>query len=490
MTANVDERTPVIVGVGLVSQRTERSLDALEPIELMIRAAREAGEDSRQPSILEDIERIYVPIGRWRYRDPGGLITKAVGAQRATTVSALVGVSQQTVIADACARIVEGEISTALVAGGEAGYRLLRGRIEGTELHDRESADHADVVWKPEKEIVPEYERKSGLGDDAVGYYAILESAYRFARGISRDERERAVASAYHELSKVAADNPEGWENEPLSPEAILSARKLADPYGKYHVANWSVDQASALLLTSLGAATRAGIPASKLVFAHSSAEANHMLNVSARAALDRCPGAETAAQAALDAAGCTAAELDWVELYSCFPVAMDVYAEALGLSQDSPRSFTGGMPFAGGPFNNFVIHATAQLVKRLRSRRESRGLISTVSGVLTKQGFSVWGSAPNPSGYQSVDTTSETREATEERSVAPDYSGRGRIAGYTVMYDRKGPQAGVAVIDTEDSCRTVARNDEPKWMAEMVADEWVGRCVEVHAGRWTVPQG
>ena len=114
----------------------------------------------------------------------------------------------------------------------------------------------------------------------------------------------------------------------------------------------------------------------------------------------------------------------------------------------------------------------------------------STISGVLTKQGFSVWGRAPNPSGYQSVDTTAEARAGSEERTVAPDYSGRGKIAGYTVMYDRKGPQAGVAVIDTEDSRRTVARNDDPKWMAEMLADEWVGRRVEVNAGRWTTPQG
>jgi acetyl-CoA C-acetyltransferase len=484
---SADDQTPVIVGVGLISQRVEHSLEAEEPIELMIRAAQRAGEDSGRPSILRDVERIYVPIGRWRYRNPAGLIAKALQAKQAATVSALVGVSQQSVITDACSRIAEGEISTALVAGGEAGYRLLRSRIEGTELHDRVSADLADVVWKPDRDIVPDFERESGLGSDAVGYYAILESAYRFARGISRSARDRSIAAQYHALSRIAAENPDAWDDEVTPVETILGGRKLADPYGKFHVANWSVDQGSALLLMSLGAARKAGVPPSKIVYAHSSAEANHMVNVSARAELERCPGAEASARAALDLAGCRSSELDWVELYSCFPVAMDVYAEALGLSPDAPRSFTGGMPFAGGPFNNFVLHATAQLIKRLRSRPDARGLVSTVSGVLTKQGFSIWGSAPNPNGYGSIDVTDQVRRSTKERPIATDYRGSGRIAGYTVMHDRTGPQVGVAVIDTDDSRRTVARTEDPAVMAAMAAEEWLRRRVYVDNLRFTV---
>ncbi len=482
-----EARTPVIAGVGLVTQRTENALEADEPIELMIRAAKIAAEDAGNPRILSNLERIYVPIGRWRYRDPGGLIATAVGAERAKTVSALVGVSQQTVIADACSRIADGEIECALVAGGEAGYRLLRARIDGVELRDRESAEPSDVVWKPDKEIVPAYEREAGLGNDAVGYYAVLESAYRVARGIPRDERANNVAAQYHELSRIAVANPDGWDDEVVSQQAILEGRPLADPYGKFHVANWSVDQASSLLLMSHAAAKRAGVPASDLAFAMSSAEANHMVNTSARAELDRCPGAEVAARAALEAAQCTAAELDWVELYSCFPVAMDLYAEALELPPGAARSFTGGMPFAGGPFNNFVIHATAQLAKRLRTRPGSRGLVSTVSGVLTKQGFAVWGRDPNPEGFRAQDVTGETRRRFAEIPVASDYSGPGRVAGCTVMHDRKGPTAGVVVVDTRDARRAVARNDDPDVMASMVAEEWVGRSVEVEAGRWTV---
>lgn len=485
-----DERTPVIAGVGLVSQRIESSLEAAEPIELMIEATRAAGEDAGRPRMLADLERIYVPIGRWRYRDPGGLIAEAVGANGATTVSAMVGVSQQTVIADACSRIADGEIQSALVAGGEAGYRLLRSRIEGSELRDRESPDPSDVVWKPEKEIIPAFEREAGLGNDAVGYYAVLESAYRVARRAPRGERERAVAAQYHELSRIAAANPDGWDDEVVSAEAILEGRRLADPYGKFHVANWSVDQASALLLMSVGAARRAGVPASKLVFAQSSAEANYMVNITSRAELDRCPGAEVAARAALGAAQCTAVDLDWVELYSCFPIAMDLYAEALGLDPDAARSFTGGMPFAGGPFNNFVLHATAQLVKRLRTRPGSRGLVSTVSGVLTKQGFAVWGREPNPEGFRAIDVSDETRRRFAELPVAIDYCGAGRIAGYTVMYDRSGPHTAVAVVDTDDSRRTIARCQDPELMTAMVQEEWVERRVEVASGQWTVARG
>lgn len=154
------------------------------------------------------------------------------------------------------------------------------------------------------------------------------------------------------------------------------------------------------------------------------------MSNISSRGELDRCPGAEAAARAALDAASCTADALDFVELYSCFPIAMDLYAEALGLAPDATRSFTGGMPFAGGPFNNFVLHATAQLAKRLRGESGTRGLVSTVSGVLTKQGFAIWGSEANPQGFRAVDVTSEAQAQTLEQPVVVAYSGRGSHRG------------------------------------------------------------
>ena len=122
---------PVLVGVGMATQREEDARNALEPLALMERAVRQAGDDCGVPALLAEVGRIAVPKGRWHYADPAGAIAAAIGAQRATTLLATVGVLQQTLIGDACRRIAEGEVSAALVVGGDSGYRLLRARIAG-----------------------------------------------------------------------------------------------------------------------------------------------------------------------------------------------------------------------------------------------------------------------------------------------------------------------------------------------------------------------
>ena len=120
----IDPRTPVLVGIGLVMQREDDPGLALEPVGLMIEAARKAGADTGAPHVLAQVDRICVPQGRWKYGDPGRLIAHAIGAARATTVLSRVGVLQQTLIGDACRRVAEGESTAVLVIGGEAGYRI------------------------------------------------------------------------------------------------------------------------------------------------------------------------------------------------------------------------------------------------------------------------------------------------------------------------------------------------------------------------------
>ncbi len=179
----IDPNTPVLVGVGLIQQKEEDPRKAKEPVALMIDAAKAAGADAGPADLLTELENIYVPVGRWRYRNPGKLIAEGIGAQKVKSISALPGVSQQTIISDACTSIARAEISKAMVVGGEAGYRLLRAGIEGIDLEDTVSTDLADVVLKPHEEMQPDYEKDSGLGRMPVGYYAIIDNAFRHAPG-------------------------------------------------------------------------------------------------------------------------------------------------------------------------------------------------------------------------------------------------------------------------------------------------------------------
>ncbi len=470
-------------------QREEDPHRAREPLALMIEAARAAGRDCGAPTLLRETERIAVPVGRWAYRNPGRLIGQALGAARVTSISAVPGVSQQTLLSDACSAIARGDISAAMVIGGEAGYRLQCARRRGIALNDTASTDVPDIEMTPHEEMLPDYEQASGLGSMPVGYYAIVDSAFRRARGYTTMAYRDRIADRYSHFSAVAARNPHAWLRRPLGAAEIRDATPdnpmLAFPYTKLHNSQWNVDQASALLFCSAEKAQALGIARKRWVFPQVFTEANHMLNITARGALDRCVGAELAGRAAFSRAGCTPDELDFLELYSCFPVAVESYAVELGIPGSIDWSVTGGMPFAGGPFNSFVLHTVGQMATRIRAQAHSRGMVTTVSGIITKQGFGIWGADPNPHGYEFLDVTSAVVAATDEREVVPDYHGDASVAGYTVMHDRSGAQRGVVVVDLPGGKRSIASSDDAQVMTRMMSTEFCGVRVSVRDGRF-----
>ena len=196
MTKRLDARTPVLVGVGVAQQKIEAAEDAAEIYQLMVEAVEMAAVDGGSESLLAEAERIYVPRGMWDYSDPARLIAEEIGASQAVTVMAEIGILQQTLLGDACRRIQAGELDIAIVAGGEGRYRQLRAKITGVELDDRVQQGVApDITLTPEAELWSEIEARAGLAMP-VGYYAIMESALRHARGESvAINRDRLAAA-------------------------------------------------------------------------------------------------------------------------------------------------------------------------------------------------------------------------------------------------------------------------------------------------------
>src|SRR5699024_8650995 len=105
-------------------------------------------------------------------------------------------------------------------------------------------------------------------------------------------------------------------------------------------------------------------------------------------------------------------AACEHVEVYSCFPLAVRVQQRELDLPVDVAPTITGGMTFAGGPFNSFVLQATVAMAQRLRERG-GRGLVTTVSGMLTKPGLAVWSSEPPTGAPLVADLAAEADAAT-----------------------------------------------------------------------------
>ena len=80
-----DERNPVLIGVGAVSQRESDPARAVEPVRLMARALERAADDAGSRGWLERADAIAVPRGFWDYGDPARLVAEQVKASRART---------------------------------------------------------------------------------------------------------------------------------------------------------------------------------------------------------------------------------------------------------------------------------------------------------------------------------------------------------------------------------------------------------------------
>ena len=483
----IPPRTPVLVGVGVAMRREDDPARALEPIDLMLEAVRAAGADCGVPALLAEVGSVAVPRGRWRYRNPAGEIARAVGATRATTIVSSVGVLQQALIADACQAIADGEVESALVTGADAGYRILRAKLSGARADERDQDDEPDVRLEPKAELRHPAELAAGLRMP-VGLYAMLESARRAAAGWSIDDHRDRLAARYARFAEIAAANPDSWTGTPLDAAAIRDEGPRnpmqAFPYTRAHCSTWNVDQAAALLFCSAERAAALGVDRSRWVFPIASAESNHMVPLSARADLIRSPGADATARAVLDAGGIAAADIDLIELYSCFPVAVDAFADALDLPPERDLTVTGSMAFAGGPFNNYFLQATARAAILLRAGAGRTALLSCVSGILTKQAFALWSSAPPHGTFVRRDVTAEVAAVTAELPVVEDYTGGGRIVGCTVLHARGEQPSAVMLIDTDDGARALAVSEAEETIAGIERDEWVGRRVQVVSGQ------
>jgi acetyl-CoA C-acetyltransferase len=251
-------------------------------------------------------------------------------------------------------------------------------------------------------------------------------------------------------------------------------------PYTKQHCSYWTVDQAAGHIICSAAAAEAAGIPRERWVFPLASAESNAMIMLSERAEPHRSPAIAAAGRALTELAGIAPADADHVDLYSCFPAAVQVQAAELGLSADRPWTVTGGMSFGGGPLNNYVLQSAARMIQVLREDPGSTGLLTSISGMITKQGMGLWSTTPPATGFHSADVTDQAHADTKTARAVADYTGAGEVLGYTVAYKGEAPSHAIVVAAVTGG-QTVATSDDPVLLADMIATEWVGRSVEIN---------
>lgn len=481
--SGVDPRAPVLVGVGAVTQRATDPYDGPDAWDLMVGAAERAGADSGASRALESIDLVLVPKGIWSYRDPGRALAETFGAANPRSILADVGVLQQTLLTRGAQAIADGDANVVLICGAEAKQRAVLAARAGIELDDPDpSRGEPDEELKPVGEILTRTEIERDLAMPAH-QYAMIESAIAHAAHRSPDEQRHHAAELWSRFARVAAANELAWDRRSLSADAIASVsaenRMLATPYTKLLCSQWNVDQSAAAVLMAAETAAALGVPRDRWVFAHAAGESNQMVPMPCRAEVDRWPAFEAVADA-LGLTGPRAIVPSVVELYSCFPAAVQVQAAALGLPIDSPLTVSGGMTFGGGPLNSAVLEGLVPLARRLRDAPGEIGLITSVSAMLTKPGASLWSTEP-PTAFRSADVTDEAKSRTEVLELRADATGPATIVAATVVFAGAEPSRAVVVLDVEGG-RTVARCMDADVASAMSQTDWVGRPVRVVA--------
>lgn len=496
MTATaLPPNTPIIVGIGFEQDHNNDPSQSPEAYQLMLSAVRNAAADAGSDEILPQLESISVPQGLWQYRNPGKLIAEALGCPQATSVISDLGVLQLTLLSELCQAIARGEQSLGVVTGGEAKFRDLRGRITGQAVTDTvqgENVARPEIHHTSQDPFCTDEEAAIGL-QSPVEFFAIIESALRHQQGLGIEEHRDRVAELYSNFSGIAAENQHAWKQEKVSAEDIRNAggknAMLAFPYTKRHSSQWNVNRSVAIIVCSAAKAEELGLNPKRWIYPLAAVQSKHVVPLAQQAQLHSHPGTVLAGERALVLAGAKADDIIAAELYSCFPAAVQSFAQDLKLKPDCPWSVTGAMPFAGGPFNHVSLEGAAKMVEVLRAEagpasdaQPRIGLVSNLSGIFGKQGCALFSNQPNPKGYGYDDITEAVQAQDLPLPMAKDYRGPASIVGYTVTYGGEAPSHGIAICQTPKGERTVAKTTAPEILERMVSEEFCGLQIQITA--------
>lgn len=475
--------TPILVGVAQLEQRIDDPLAGKEPVALMIDAVRQAALDAGAPALLTQAGSIRVIRGIWPYQNPAKAVGEAIGNPRAeTALSQYGGNFVQTVVNQSALDIQRGAHDVIIITGAECGNSQAKARRAGVKLDWQALAGAPDRIIGDDVNMRHPAEKALRIGQP-IQIYPLFENALRHHRGESIDGHLKRISELWAGFSQVAANNPHAWIRQPKTAEEIRTIssanRPVSFPYPKLMNSNNNVDQAAALIMCSASKARALGIPEDLWVYPWSGSDAHDHYHVSNRDNLYSSPAIRIAGGRALELAGLTPADLQLVDVYSCFPVAVQVAAAELGLDVTRPLTITGGLTFAGGPLNNYVMHSIARAVELLRQQRQAKCLITANGGYLTKHAFGVYAATPPETPFRHQDVQDEV-DATPTRDVALDYDGDASVESYTVMYGAEGPNIGHVVCRLPDGRRAWANCEQPEVLQAMTREEFCGRPVRV----------
>jgi len=483
-----DDRTPVLIGAGQLTQRDVEPADAKDPLAMMDDVARaaaaDAGIDARALGQLDTVA--VVSMLSWHYANAPALLAERLGATPAHAIyTGVGGNTPQAVVNHFADRIAAGEMRFALLTGAEVVRTVMRAQRAGMQLPWTTGGDGTPEPFGDKKMGTSDHEMSHGL-QLPTSVYPLFENALRHQQGLTLTAHREGLGALCGRFSAVAARNPNAWFRHERSATEIATVtaenRYIGFPYPKYMNAIIEVDQAAAVLMTSVAHARALGVPPSRWVYPWGGADAHDLWFVSDRIDYHSSPAIRLAGQRALAMAGASIDRIDHFDLYSCFPCAVQIARAMLGIAADDPRplTVTGGLPYHGGPGNNYVTHSIAAMMDTLRAAPGSTGLVTGLGWYVTKHAIGIYGTEAPPRPWRRADPAVDQAELDRmpHPAFVTDPQGRGSIETYTVLHGREGnPVRGIIVGRLEDGRRFLANTpDDAAVLDSLVTREGVGR--------------
>lgn len=476
---------PVIVGIGQITCRPGEHPASLHPLELAKIAVGCAAEDCRCPAILGRADSVTViNMFSHTYRDPAGLFCEMLGiAPRVREYTAMGGNTPQWLVNRIADRIARGEIAAAIIVGSEAMLSAPAQRRDNW-LQDPGGQGSPDMVgdtrWGSTPHEMLHHARYP------LEVYPLYENALRHARGMSVAENKAFLAEYCAGFSKIASENPRAWFRKARTSVEIGTVteqnRMVNFPYTKYMNPIMNVNQAAAVVMTGTDTARKLLIPQDKWVYLHGGADGTDRWFLSERDDFTSSPVVREVSSACLSMAGREIGEMDYFDLYSCFPSATLLQAREMGLDLERlpPLTITGGLPYYGGPGNSYTLHAIAEAVERLRKTPEKFAFISALGWYFTKFSAGIYsGREPGrPWDRKGREAIRQKLDAGQGPALNTAPKGAATVEAYTVMHDRRGEPAYavlVARLESGERCWAMTEND-PVLFRAMEQEEFIGR--------------
>lgn len=486
---------PVLVGVGQSLSQWDGSAGpagAPSPLSLMVDASKAALADTGAAGLVEAIDTIAVvrifedsvrnaPHPHGHNTNLPGTLARDIGAAPAHLIYETVGgQSPQALVNEMAAKIHAGEIDCALISGSEANRASKGARRHGVEINWADESDAAYDDRGTGPMMLSREEIKHGIVAPAY-FYALFENAIAAREGRSRSEHRRAMAELFQPFTAVAARNPYSQFPVEHSIEFLSTPSRenyeYADPFLKWFIAQDAVNQGAAAIVMSEEKADELGIAKDKRIYLHGAGEGADDF-ISVRPRLDGSFAMDAATSRALAQAGKATADMSHFDLYSCFPCAVFSSTQSLGIDwKTDPRglTLTGGLPFFGGPGNNYSLHGIAEMVSKLRGDAGAFGLVLANGGWMTKEAVGVY-STTKPATF----TPAEPYAKPSEQISLCTEDCEGKLETFTVTHGKEGPNKGIIFARLADGRRALA-NASPAALALLREDASpAGRAVKI----------